>query len=54
MSQQEHTRLKKMMMNQVQKSLSKQFGAWLLKALLRMIIAITMGSAKEVQNIVMD
>ena len=30
-------------MNQVQKSLSKQFGAWQFKTLLRMIIAITVG-----------
>ena len=45
---------KKMMMNKVQRSLSKQFGAWLFKTLLRMIIAITVRNTKEVQNVVMD
>ena len=41
-------------MNQVQKSLSKQSGAWLFKTLSRMIIVITWRNTKEVQNIVMN
>ena len=45
---------KRMQMNQVQKSLSKQFGAWLFKTLSRMIIVITLRNTKEVQNIVMN
>ena len=43
-----------MQMKQVQKTLSKQFGAWLFKTLLRMIIVITLRSTQEVQNIVMN
>ena len=42
-----------MQRNQVQKSLSKQFGAWQFKTLLRMIIAITVRHTKGVQNIEM-
>ena len=49
-----HTRLKKMLMNQVQRSLSKQCGELLFKTMLRMIIALTVRNTKEVQNIVMD
>ena len=39
-------------MNPVQKSLPKQFGAWLFKTLSRMIIVITLRNTKEVQKIV--
>ena len=41
-------------MNQVQKSLSKQFGAKLSKTLSKMIIATTVRNTKAVQNIVID
>ena len=40
--------------DEVQKSLSKQFGAWLIKTLSRMIIVIILRNTKEVQNIVMN
>ena len=47
-----HTRLRRMQMNRVQKSLSKQFGAWLFETLSTMVTVIAMRSATRVQNIV--
>ena len=49
-----HTRLRRMQMNQVQKSLSKHFAAWLFKTLSRMLIVITLRFTKEVQSIETD
>ena len=49
-----HTRLRRMQMNQVQKSLSKHFAAWLFKTLSRMLIMITLRFTKEVQSIEAD
>ena len=42
-----HTRLRRMQTNPVQKSLSKQFGAWLFETLLTMITVIALRSMPE-------